>query len=152
MGLHGDEVQSVVQRLLVYSDENKRYAFNKVTDPCPELTRTSTDDEVLDCAIKRQSAVWSVALADRAFCSWATPSLPRVEQRLLAYSDVNKSYAYNDVRKGLWRVRMARKFSQHRRDPWRIPTMARVCLRQLYRSLPKISTETAAFNEGFRLC
>ena len=38
-GPHGDEVQSVAQRLLAYSDENQRYALNSVTDPCPELTR-----------------------------------------------------------------------------------------------------------------
>ena len=36
---YGDEVQSIVKRLLADSDNDKSLAFNNFTDPCPELTK-----------------------------------------------------------------------------------------------------------------
>jgi hypothetical protein len=36
---YGDEVQSIVKRLLADSENDKTLAFNNFTDPCPELTK-----------------------------------------------------------------------------------------------------------------
>ena len=36
---YGDEVQSIVKRLLADSEHDKSLAFNNFTDPCPELTK-----------------------------------------------------------------------------------------------------------------
>merc|ERR1719284_620058 len=36
---YGDEVQSIVKRLLADSDNDKSLAFNNFADPCPELTK-----------------------------------------------------------------------------------------------------------------
>ena len=36
---YGDEVQSIVKRLLADSENDKSLAFNNFTDPCPELTK-----------------------------------------------------------------------------------------------------------------
>ena len=36
---YGDEVQSIVKRLLADSDNDKSLAFNNLTDPCSELTK-----------------------------------------------------------------------------------------------------------------
>ena len=67
-GPYVEEVQSVAQRLMAYSDEKKSHAFNNVnvSVPCAELTKfTAADDEGFDCADKG-GGVWSVALVDRA--------------------------------------------------------------------------------------
>ena len=36
---YGDEVQSIVKRLLADSENDKTLASNNFTDPCPELTK-----------------------------------------------------------------------------------------------------------------
>ena len=73
---YGDEVQSLVKRLLADSENDKSLAFNNFTDPCPELTkkRLQTMKGVRLCRQEEEVALWPSALVDRVSCSWTRDS------------------------------------------------------------------------------
>ena len=65
----GDEVQSIVKRLLADSENDKSLAFKNFTDPCPELSKKRLQTlKWFDYADKKKLP--SSALADRLLDTW----------------------------------------------------------------------------------